>query len=149
MTRFFISLLLLAPIAGKAAMFFERERSLDLAELQQDSAAIAAAAATRKLQYTIDFAPGADAAFVCDSFQKASDGKYECSCEYAPDKSVAMKCIDVVGTCNSDDSLCFNQSISMALTTENVIKEIETCTQYLNVNLTRFEGERDKLWFLN
>lgn len=123
-------------------MFWEEERSL--AHLQQDAAAVAASAATRNLLYKIEFAPGADPGFVCDSFQQASNFKYECSCGYAPDKSVEMSCLDVEGTCNIDSSLCFKQNVNMGLTTENVIKEIETCTQYTHVNLTKFEGSSTK-----
>lgn len=133
-------------VSGVSLNFLEKERSV--AELQQDAAAAVAASigqARRELFWTIDYEPGADPDFVCDAFQKAANGTYECACDMQPDKTVGLKCLELETTCNPDGSLCFYMNVNMFLTATNEIKELETCTVYADLNFTRFEGSSIQL----
>ena len=139
MLPFQVGLLLLLPASCGASMFWDEVKSLS--QFQQD-AAEAASNAARNLQFTINYSPGADPVFVCNEFEKASNGEYECDCSYAPDKSISMSCLSTASICNDESrTWCYRQNITFGMTTENVIKELETCTLYDEPDFSRFEGE--------
>lgn len=99
----------------------------------------------RDLQWTIDFTPDSDPVMVCEAYQRALNNTYQCKCESEPDTSVSIECLEVESTCNSDSSLCFLQTVKLALTPQsNKIVSLETCSTYIT-NLTRFEGSSTKL----
>jgi hypothetical protein len=106
------------------------------------------ASAQRKLQerrnlqkfpfIAIDYTPGADPEMVCNEFTDAVNSTLQCSCNIAPDKSVALKCLEIDQTCNQGGSVCYLQTLNIALTpTDNKIKSIESCTNYV-ADLTNF-----------
>lgn len=96
-------------------------------------------------QFVVDFTPDADPDFVCTEYQKATNGTYECKCNVTADKSVALECIETSESCNADDSICFFQTVKIGLNLENQIDELETCTTYVDLNLTRFDESSTKI----
>ncbi|CAB9525192.1 expressed unknown protein [Seminavis robusta] len=107
----------------------------------------------RDLQFVIDYTPGADPNFVCASFLAATNSSYQCSCDIADDKSVSMSCLELEQRCNKGGSICFLQTITLALTRNdetpgNAIKSIESCTDYIT-NLDNFTGPLVATQFAN
>ena len=96
----------------------------------------------RKLQWTIDFTPDSSPEFVCDNYNTELNklGSWECSCDIQPDKSIGVKCLELETNCNADSSLCFLQTVTLSMTPQtNIITGLETCSEYVDLNLTRFE----------
>jgi hypothetical protein len=86
----------------------------------------------------IDYTPGADPEMVCKEFTDAVNSTLQCSCSIAADKSVALKCLEIDQTCNEGGSVCFLQTLNIAMTpTDNKIKSIESCTNYV-ANMANF-----------
>lgn len=118
--------------------------------LELQAAQISAAesmTAQRALQqvWEIDYTPETDPAFICSSYESDSGGAFRCECDLDPDNTVSLACEEVETKCNSDDSICYRQTVNVGLNADNAIDEVETCTTYLDLNLTRFEGSSTKV----
>jgi hypothetical protein len=71
---------------------------------------------------------------VCKEFTEAVNSTLQCHCDVAPDKSVALKCLEINETCNEGGSVCYLQTLNIALTptdNDNKIRSIESCTRYV------------------
>jgi hypothetical protein len=106
------------------------------------------ASAQRRLQkhpfIAIEYTPDADPVMVCKEFTEAVNTTLQCDCDVAPDKSVALKCLEIDRTCNEGGSICYLQQLNIALTpTDNKIKSIESCTNY-EADLANFSESSTK-----
>ena len=95
---------------------------------------------------TIDVTPDSDPVSVCSSYNQQLNGTWECSCDIQPDNSVGVECLELESKCNADSSLCYLLNVKVGLTPQsNQVISLESCTTYVDLNLTRFEGSSTKL----
>lgn len=101
-------------------------------------------AEARKL-YTFQSTPNPDPAKICAQFEKqfaASNTTYHCNCTAAADTSITAECSQAEEnkTCNSDATFCYLLNLTFDLNVQDVVETIETCTNYVDVNFSKFQG---------
>jgi hypothetical protein len=116
---------------------------LSRSSLENEAAIAATSAAQRNLLWQIDYTPGPDPDAVCKAFQDAAadaSTPYQCDCELQEDQTSSLACLSMNKECNEGSSICYMTTINVGLNLENVIEEVETCTQYVDLNFTSVEG---------